>query len=67
MNLFLEEKRLSVKCHRHKHEQCRNKSKLCGCSCHRVIELNEEKRLSDIQVLDDYICKQWVWFWRPFR
>lgn len=67
MNIFLETQKPSVKCYRHKHEQCLNKSKNCGCECHRVIELNEIKRLSDIQILDDNICKLWREFWRPFR
>ena len=39
MTIFLETKRQSVKCHRHKCLECKNVSKLCGCMCHRVIEL----------------------------
>lgn len=67
MNIFLETKKTSSKCHRHKHDDCRNKSKTCGCECHRVKELNKEiQNSTDLQILDDYICGCWREFWRPF-
>lgn len=64
MSIFLDEKRLSVKCHRNKHDTCRNKDNSCGCECHRVKQLNEEKTKTDLEILDDYICMKFRRFWR---
>ena len=66
MSIFLDDVKLSVKCHRNRHDECRNKQGKCGCMCHVVQQKNEEKRKSDIQILDDYICGKWRSFWRPF-
>lgn len=66
MSIFLEDVKTSTKCHRKKHQDCKNKFKNCGCMCHRVEQLNQEKTISDMQILDDYICKQFKEFWRPF-
>jgi len=35
--------------------------------CHVVKQKNIEKTKSDLQILDDNICKLWREFWRPFR
>ena len=67
MNIFLETKRPSVKCHRRKHEECKNKSLTCGCECHIVKQKNIDiQNSNDLQVLDEYICGCWREFWRPF-
>ena len=42
MSIFLDTVKLSVKCHRKKHEACKNQNGTCGCSCHRVKELQKE-------------------------
>lgn len=68
MSFWLIEKRVSVKCHRGKHGECKNKSGGCGCNCHRVIQQNKEiQNSSDWEILDDYVCGCWREFWRPFR
>lgn len=40
--LFLETKRPSVKCHRKKHDECKNQKGECGCNCHRLQELQNQ-------------------------
>ena len=41
MSIFLDQVKLSVKCHRDRHESCRNQKKTCSCQCHRNEELQK--------------------------
>ena len=42
MSIFLQSPKLSVKCHRKKHEACKNQNGTCECDCHRIKELQRE-------------------------
>lgn len=53
--IFLEQKRLSVKCHRNKHEQCKNISKSCGCDCHRMAELQRQLDAASQRPIESHV------------
>ena len=40
--IFLEQKLLSVKCHRKRCGECKNQNNTYGHSCHRIKELHKE-------------------------
>lgn len=42
-SLFLtENNRASTHCFYHRHIKCKNKTKSCGCECHKLIEKNSK-------------------------
>ncbi len=62
MSLFYETDKLTVSCYRKRHSKCngfvkRSKDTPCPCMCHVIIQKNKEKKISDLQILDDKVCK----------
>ncbi len=57
MSLFYEQEgKVTTKCYRKRHAECRNIPKTCICMCHVVKQKNEElKRKGTLKTADEYI------------
>ena len=60
MSIFLDETKLSVKCHRKKHELCKNKQGNCGCECHVVNQKNNESLKDLLDYYNDDRLLAWI-------